>query len=198
MVIYKQPQFENDSYMFVVDLDRDLLSPLPDDVYKSGYANAKQKAFRSKDISKDLFEEFKSRPSFRNFDDIYDLAGTIYTHTCESKNKLDYNHIIKFCKRYHKTSRRCAINFADTLYDYLHTSKNTSCLNSIHYYNDNVTLYFRASDIENELLLDLYLIIEFFIRPVGNFKTMTVMCSTAQNVHCKLSTLIQNHYETRK
>jgi len=191
MIVYKQPAFENDSYMFVIDLENDVFADLDKRYYSDEYRFAKQNAFKNKKISKKAFESFKNRLSFTGFEHISDLSGTIYTHTCEGKNKLDYKHIIKFCSRHHKISRRCAVNFADTLYDYLNGNINTSCLNSIHYYKDNVTLYFRASDIENELLLDLYLINEFFIRPVGKFKTLTVMCSTAQSVYKKLTTLIE-------
>lgn len=191
MIIFKEPKFENDSYMFVIDLEKDSFVMLHNRTYPFDYVRAKYTAFKMKNISKDPFESFTDRPSLREFETLSDLEGSIYTFTCQSKNKLDYNHIIKYCKKFHKTSRRCAINFADTLFDYLDGKKNTSCLNSIHYYKDNVTLYFRASDIENELLLDLYMINDFFIKPVGNFKTLTVMCSTAQNVETKLTTLIQ-------
>lgn len=191
MKVYKEPKFENDSYMFVIDLENDLLAILNRSIYPLEYIEAKYKAFDKKNISRKPFENFTNRPSLRGYSSMVNLEGSIYTYTCQSKNKLDYNHIIKFCKKFHKTSRRCAVNFADTLHDYLDNTKNTSCLNSIHYYKDNVTLYFRASDIKNELLLDLYTIIDFFIKPVGDFKTLTVMCSTAQNVEVKLSTLIQ-------
>jgi hypothetical protein len=189
MIIYKEPQFENDSYMFVIDLEKDTLASITVDAGSLDYVGAKYKAFATKDISKKPFEKFL-RPSLAGLDDVENIEGTIYTHTCQSKNKLDYNHIIKFCKKFHKTSRRCAINFADTLHDYLNNSKNTSCLNSIHFYQNNVTVYFRASDVKNELLIDLHMIMDFFIRPVGNFKTLTVMSSTAQNVQTDLITLI--------
>jgi hypothetical protein len=189
MVVYKQPKFENDSYMFVINLQTDALTSL-EDKYSARYVDAKYKSFREKNISKEPFADFIDRPSLKDFDNLKDLEGSIYTYTCQSKNKLDYNHIIKFCKKFHNTSRRCAINFADTLHDYLDQTKNTSCLNSIHFYKDNVTVYFRASDIKNELLLDLCMIIDFFVTPVGDFKTLTVMCSTAQNIETKLQTLI--------
>lgn len=191
MVVFKEPKFENDSYMFVIDLEKDTLAILDDKTYPISYVDAKVNAFQSKNISKKPFKYFTDRPSLREFETLPDLEGSIYTFTCQGKNKLDYNHIIKYCKKFHKTSRRCAINFADTLFDYLDGKKNTSCLNSIHFCGDNVTLYFRASDIKNELLFDLKLILVYFIKPVGNFKTLTVMCSTAQNIETKLTTLIQ-------
>lgn len=190
MKIYKEPKFENDSYMFVIDTETDELELIPEKDQK--YFANKYSMFQHKITSKRLMEPFvEGRPSLSAMHIQKDLSGSVYTYTCQSKNKLDYNHIIKYCKRFHKMSRRCAINFADTLHDYLQRDVNTSCLNSIHFCNDNVTLYFRASDIKNELLIDLHLINEFFIKPVGNFKTITVIASTAQNIETKLSTLIQ-------
>lgn len=192
MKIYKNPEFENDSYMFVIDLKKDEFElSRPSGNYTYEYIEAKIKAFENKSKSKKAFEAFNDRPSFANFDNVEDLSGTIYTYTCQNKNKLDYAHIIRYCKHFKDRHRRCVVNFADTLHDYLSPHKDTSCLNSIHYYKDNVTVYFRASDIKNELLLDLYLINRFFIEPVGKFKTLTVMSSTAQNVGTKLSTLIR-------
>lgn len=188
MIVYKEPKFENDSFMMVIE-ENDLFALVGmDDV---PYFAAKDLMFDNKYVQKHFLKKFADRPSLRDFESIDDLRGTVYTHTCEGKNRLDYKHIIKYCKRYYKQSRRCAINFADTLSDYLLTNKNTSCLNSIHYCGDNVTLYFRASDIKNELLIDLHLIHSYFIKPVGNFKTITVFASTAQNIETKLSTLIQ-------
>ena len=188
MTIYKKPAFEDDSYAFVIDLQNDKLREIS--LFEIDYYTAKFEAFTKKDISKKNFTDYVNRPSFRNFDLVDALRGTIYTHTCEAKNKFDYEHILKIVKANYKTSRRCAVNFADTLFDYMRDYFDTSCLNSIHYYKDNVTLYFRASDIENELLIDLHLIYEFFIKPVGSFKTLTVFSSTAQNVNCKLENLL--------
>ena len=61
---------------------------------------------------------------------------------------------------------------------------NTSCLNIIHYFKDRVTLFFRASDMRNELAYDLKLINEFFIKPVYGEKNIEVhvIASTAQNI----------------
>lgn len=189
MVIYKKPAFEDDSYMFVIDLENDELSDVPfEDV---GYFDEKHKAFTDKNICKLPFLKFANRPSFASLDYSEDISGTIYTSTCERKNRLDLDHIIKLCRLNHVKSRRCAINFADTLADYADNTKNTSCLNSIHFHKDNVTVYFRASDIENELLIDLHLIYDFFIKPVGKFKTLTVMSSTAQRVNTNLINLIK-------
>jgi hypothetical protein len=174
--------------MFVIEAN-DMLASIPG--IDALYYRRKRLAFLSKSISKTRFRDFKDRPSFAQFMNQKDLSGTIYTFTCEGKNRLQYEYILKLCKEYHNMSRRCNINFADTLYDYLNPEVNTSCLNSIHFYKDNVTLYFRASDIKNELLIDLHLIKEFFIDRVGAFKTITVIASTAQNVETDLTTLIQ-------
>lgn len=189
MVIFKGPQFEDDSCMFVIDLQHESLSMLPKEEYSLEYINTKYRAFAEKDISKDNFEKFSDRLSLRDIHKCADVAGSIYTYTCEGKNGYSYKHILELCRGSYKRTRRCAITFADPLHDYLDNSKNTSCLNSIHYYKDNVTVYFRASDLKNELLLDLHMIYDFFIQPVGSFKTLTVMCSTAQNIHFNLKTL---------
>jgi len=188
MIIYKKPMFEDDSFMFTLNR-RDFLTEIS--LLDLEYYNAKLNMFAEKNISKYALSDFCMRSSLRNFDEIEDLSGTVYTHTCEGKNKMDYEHILKAVKANYKKSRRCAINFADTLQDYLSSTKNTSCLNSIHYYKNNVTLYFRASDIENELLIDLHLIKKFFIDPVCDYETITVFASTAQNVNISLNHLIQ-------
>lgn len=189
MVLYKIPAFENDSYMFVIDLKTDSFAEIPKEDVE--YYLAKYKAFKEKNISKIPFEKFKDRPSFANFDSVKNLFGTIYTYCCQAKNRMDYGYMMKQCRKQFKKSRRCSINFADGLSNYLDSTKNTSCLNAIHYCSDNVTIYFRASDIKNELLIDLRLINRYFVKPVGDFKTLTVMASTAQNVEQNLFNLIQ-------
>lgn len=180
MIVHKKPMFENDSYMFVINTQTDKLQEIS--LFDLEYYNAKRNMFMFQFIQKHHLSEFCFRPSLRDFDNIKDLSGTIYTHTCAEKNGLDYSSILHQTSKMYKKSRRCAINFADRFVDYMDDSKNTSCLNSIHFYNYNVTLYFRASDIKNELLIDLHLIKEFFIDKVGEFKTITVMASTSQNI----------------
>lgn len=179
MIVFKRPEFEDDSYAFVIN-ESDKLPEIS--LFDLNYYNTKREMFSKSIIDKYMLSNYVYRPSLKNFDEVFDLSGSIYTYTCEVKNIMDYKLIIQSVKNNYKTSRRCTINFADTLLDYLTNSINTSCLNSIHYYKDNVTIYFRASDIENELLIDLYLIKEFFIDPVGKFKTITVFASTAQNI----------------
>ena len=95
MIVYKEPKFENDSYMFVIDLEKDLFAILHNRKYPFDYVIAKYTAFEEKNISKEPFEAFADRPSLREFKTLPDLEGSIYTFTCQSKNKLDYNHIIK-------------------------------------------------------------------------------------------------------
>lgn len=190
MLVHKHPGFENDSFMFVLG-KLDKLSEIS--LFDLDYFSVKQQMFKTKDINKMMLSDFIDRPSLHSFDEMKDASGTIYTHTCEAKNSLTYERIIEAVKNNYKVSRRCSINFADTLNDYLTNSVNTSCLNSIHYYKDNATLYFRASDVRNELLIDLHLIKEFFLDPVGEFETITVFSSTAQNVYIgsHLNNLIQ-------
>jgi len=100
--------------------------------------------------------------------------------------------MMKMVKDNKDNSRRCVINIADTLINYIDDSVNTSCLNIIHYHKNSVKLFFRASDMTNELLYDLHLIKEFFIDPV--FDTMPeihVIASTAQNL-TEINNLITN------
>lgn len=188
MVIHKRPYFENDSMMFVIEKTDKLNNTF--DLFTQAYYETKRKMFANQIIDKTLLEPYVDRASLRDILRQEDVSGSIYTYTCQEKNRLDYAHIIKTCKVRHRLNRKCAINFADTLYDYTSVHKNTSCLNSIHFCDDNVTLYFRASDVTNELNVDLLLIKEFFIDPVGEFKTITVMASTAQNIHFSLTNLI--------
>lgn len=191
MKVYKFPTFEDDSYMFVLEQGDELIEI---SLFDLDYYNVKREAFTMRDNRKSNFSDFSDfvrKPSMRMFDQVEDLSGTIYTYTCEEKNNMSYREIISAVKENYSKSRRCNINFADTLLDYLDSTYNTSCLNAIHYYKDNVTLYFRASDIKNELLIDLYLIKEFFIDPVGKFKTITVVASTAQNIEYELELLIK-------
>jgi hypothetical protein len=194
MIIYKKPLFEDDSYMFVLE-ETDRLAEIS--LFDLEYYNTKREMFNSLDSDKMHLSDFVHRPSLRMFDEVINLSGSIYTLTCEDKNDMSYSTIITAVKCNYKTSRRCTINFADTLRDYIDDSINTSCLNAIHYYKDNVTLYFRASDMKNELLIDLHLIKEFFIKPVGHFKTITVVASTAQNI-IKFNNLITNNYELKQ
>lgn len=189
MKLFKTPEFENDSYMIQLSASDELADVPSEDLE---YFEAKLKAFHDRSIDKHQFKKFKdSRGSFASYDDATNMAGTVYTYTCEPKNRTSYEFMLAYSRRHRHTSRRCAINFADTFIDYINPRKNTSCLNSIHYHMDNVTIYFRASDVKHELLIDLKLIKQFFIDPVGEFKTITVIASTSQNIIYNFNHLIK-------
>lgn len=189
MKIYKTPKFENDSYYFVVEKN-DNLTELP--CFKDTYYGRKLYAFIKKDISKMQFLDFRDRPSFRYFDKVEDLSGTIYTMSCEDKNDLTFETMIELVRENVGRTRRCVINMANTLRDYLNEDIDTSCLTSITYSPEKVTLFFRASDMENELLVDLLLLRDFFIYPVyDTLPEIHVISATAQNVNFNPFNLIR-------
>ena len=178
MLVYKKPEFEDDSYYFVLEKNDVLVEPL-----EIEYLNRKREAFDCNRIDKEFMFSFLDRPSFTGVELQYDLVGTIYTKSAEEKNNMHIDRIIKSVKDNKDKSRRCVITIADTLKDYLDDSINTSCLNIIHYHKDVVKLFFRASDMTNELLYDIYLIKEFFIDPVyKNDVDIHIISSTAQNI----------------
>ena len=82
------------------------------------------------------------------------------------------------------------LRFANS-YERYHVSETTkpldvTCLSLIHYLTEGPKLIFRASDIKNELFIDILTINEFFIDPIynSNFKNyqMSVYSSTAQGI----------------
>lgn len=181
MKIIKPPYFEDDSYYFIIENHEQLASVDVDDI---PYLTAKQKAFADQDISKKSFEPYFDRPSFRGIDENNDLAGTIYTYGAEHKNDYPLPILLRSVRQHKNFSRRCMIRMADTLRDFLDPTVNTSCLSLIHYFKDSVKLIFRASDMKNELLIDLHTIKKFFIDPVfENSPEIHVIASTAQNIN---------------
>lgn len=189
MRIFKTPFKENDNYYFIIE-KHDTLRDV--DKYSKAYMMRKRIAFRLKDKGKNQFKGYLERPSFSGHNLMFDFSGSIYTYSAEKKNEMPLEDMYKIIRRHKDISRRCVIRMADSLKDYLDVKVNTSCLNIIHYYEDKVTLFFRASDMRNELLIDLHLIEEFFIAPVylNQPYEIHVMASTAQNV-IPLNTLIK-------
>jgi len=177
MNIYKYPLFNDDSYYFRIDR-ADQINQIED-----SYMFAKRKAFSNMDISIKSMEGFLHRKSFTNVEEQSNLIGTIYTVSAMMKNDMDFRSIIETVSRNKDKSRRCVVVIADKLSDYMDDTVNTSCLNIIHYFQDTVKLFFRASDIKNELLYDINLIKEFFIDPVYSEQPQIhVIASTAQNI----------------
>lgn len=190
MIVYKYPQEENDSYYFVLEKKDRLKSRIKG----SFYLKWKDRAFKSKIIEKDFMQGFfTSRNSFPNVDIQPNIKGTIYTYSCGVKNDMSYDEIINYAIINKNESRRCLVNMADTFKDYLDDTVNTSCLISIHYMEDKVSLTFRASDIALELLVDMILIKRYFIDPVyvNNRPDIHVFAYTSQNIVDLEKTLIR-------
>lgn len=179
MKVIKTAEFKDDSFYFIIEKD-DKLKPVVGD----NYYEIKRTAFIHRVIDKSEFpKEFYDRPSFTDIIRQDDLSGTIYTYSAEKKNKMKLSLMKQMIAENKHKSRRCVIVMADSLKDYLDNSVNTSCLNIIHYLEDSVKLFFRASDMTNELLYDIHLIYEFFISEVyESAPEIHVIASTAQNI----------------
>lgn len=178
MKIYKQPVKENDSFHFIIE---------PEDMLRqeeSMYYKAKRAMFATKKTDKENLEEFSYMPSLRFLSQKLNLEGTVYTRTAELKNSMPMFEMINAIRSEKENSRRCVIRIANSLKDYLDNLKDTSCLNIIHVFKNRATLFFRASDMTNELLIDIYLIKEFFLDPVFQEEQyeIEVMASTSQNI----------------
>lgn len=189
MEIVKAPEFENDTYMFIFNM-HDKLANVSD----KKYLEDKRKAFKNKNINKEALADHLERPSFGNVKDVKDLRGTIYTHKAKELNDyVVFDNLISDIQKHKLKGRKCFLNFSDNLKDYLDPKINTSCLSAIHFLNDKATIFFRASCMENELLYDLRLIKEFFLKPVYGFVRVdvTVVASTAQNI-VDIKTLFDN------
>lgn len=195
MKIIKEPTFENDSYMFTFNL-YDKLAKVED----QKYLKDKQKAFMNFDKSKRALKDHFDRPSFGNVSDVKDLQGTVYTCKALVRNEYDcYDTMVSDIQKNKAKGRKCFLDFANPLREYLDQSINTSCLASIHFLNDRATVFFRASCMEHELLYDLHLIKSFFLKPVYGFfgAEITVVASTAQNI-ININKLFDNENEIRK
>jgi hypothetical protein len=193
--IIKSPGYKDDSYYFIIPGHEDFGVMI--EKLDLNYVSEKMNAFRDKDIDNANFIRFKERPSLRNIEYKMDLRGSIYTHACEQKNGMVYDDLIAEVKKEKNRSRRCVVNMADKLVNYTNPFIDTSCLNIIHYSNNIVKLFFRASDVKNELLTDLLTIKKYFIDPVYDTNPeIHVIASTAQNHDCFYK--IMNSLKTEK
>lgn len=200
MIIVKQPEFENDDYLFRIEAHKlpkagEALSFLKKiDPFAADYYWSKRQAFLTQDTNPNVFSKFvQDKPSLRSLSDLDALDSTIYTVACERENNLGYRDILMNLKRHllqKPETRRCMLRFANS-YERYHISESArpldvTCLSLIHYLKQGPKLVFRASDVRNELLVDILTINEFFIDPVynSNFKNyqMSVYSSTAQCV----------------
>ena len=179
MHIYKTPWKEDNNFYFVIEPKDTLVAPVEDNYYQQ-----KRMLFRKKMDCKSYLEEFSDRPSLRGVDAWGNIRGSVYTLSAIDKNQTSFDTMIDMIKERKDVSRRCVIRLADSFSDYMDDNINTSCLNIIHFYKDKVNLFFRASDMRYELLIDLHLIKEFFIDPVYGEKPyyIHVSAATAQNI----------------
>jgi len=185
--ILKRPESEGDSYLIEINglhNQQFLLNS-----YDIDYFALKRKKFKDKDISRNGFEKFSSRPSLRCIDTLPDMRGSIYTYAVADRNDMNLDSVIKHVKEgLQRKSRKMYGRMCNALQDYVIAdeggSLDVSCLSNIHYLESRVHLVFRASDIQNELYIDLLTIYESFILPVYGSKSIMVQvyASTSQNV----------------
>lgn len=200
MIVLKQPEFENDDYLIRLDASKIPTSDRAVDFLKKvdpssvEYYQAKRQAFRSQNMSPDVFERFvEGKPSLRSLSELPFLDSTIYTVACEKENGLYYHDLLDSVKKHLASkpgTRRCVIRLVNSFDKYFNSEltspADVTCLSFIHYLQSGPKLVFRASDVKNELLVDILTVYEFFVQPVynSNFKNLqlSVYSSTAQNV----------------
>ena len=187
--IIKIPVYENDDMLLNINsfwLSNEKLKLILD---SDEYLKEKFNKFKNKDINFEGFERFKDRPSFRNANLNTQLAGSIYTFAVEDRNGLNYEQSlisINSILDNNNKSRKAILRMVNPIWEYErseHFGKlDVSCLSLIHYYDGDVKLIFRASDIENELFADIITLYWFFIKPIYNKINITIYASTAQNI----------------
>ena len=208
MITVKKPEFENDDYLIRLDVTN---IPLGEEAIRrlknlspdvAAYYDTKRNAFASHNIKPSIFAEFaESRPSLRSLMKLPSLRSTIYTVACEKHNNVNYTFLLEEIKK-HLTkkpdTRRCVVRFANPFTEYsdseMLSPQDVTCLNLIHYFKDSPRLVFRASDVENELLIDILTITEFFIKPIYSKQqiNLSVYSSTCQN-HEKWQNFIDSY-----
>lgn len=201
MNIVKKPDFENDDYLFRLDLKKIPTWNKAVDFFHSfdpklvDYYLTKRLAFSSQDTNPKVFSKFvEDKPSLRSLSELISLDSTIYTVACERENYTNYRDILSNVKMhldFKPSTRRCVVRFINAFNKYF-TSEITdpsdvTCLSFIHYLTTGPKLIFRASDIKNELLVDILTIKEFFLDPIYESSMLqdlqlSVYSSTAQHV----------------
>jgi hypothetical protein len=205
MNIVKIPIYENDDYLIRINV-KDIPSK---DVIKSkldrnlfSYYEKKSSAFANKDVNPNIFVEFASdRPSLNSLSELSSLDSTIYTVASEKQNGVEHFRLMQMVKNHlseRPSSRRCMLRMANSFVEYsnseLGNPADVTCLNLIHYFKDKPRLIFRASDVANELLVDILTIVEFFIKPVYDDKQveLSIYASTCQN-HSAFWNFVDNY-----
>jgi hypothetical protein len=198
MQILKAPEFENDDYLFRIDVDCIPVGQKAIDIFRqespslASYYETKRKAFRAKNVDPSVFADFEEdRPSLNSLSKLKILDSTIYTVASERQNGYSYLDLLDRIRQHislHPSTRRCMVRLANSYAEYssseIDSQIDVTCLNLVHYIGDTPRLIFRASDVKNELFVDLLTIHEFFIQPVyeGKAKQLSVYSSSAQGV----------------
>lgn len=196
MITIKKPEFENDDYLIRLDVTN---LPLGEEAIRrlknlspdlASYYDTKRNAFASRNVKPSVFAAFAdSRPSLRSLMKLPSLKSTIYTVACEKHNNVNYTFLLEEVKKHlakNPDTRRCVVRFANPFTEYsdseMLSPDDVTCLNLIHYFKDSPRLVFRASDVENELLVDILTITEFFIKPIYTNQqiNLSVYSSTCQ------------------
>lgn len=200
MEIIKVPEYENDDYLFRIRIERiptgdraiEFLQTI--DQKLANYYVEKRRAFALQDTNPEIFSQFvDDRPSLRALSQLNLLDSTIYTVACERENQVKYLDVISNVKSHLKakpSTRRCAVRFINAFSRYFSSEvdapSDVTCLSFIHYMSTGARLVFRASDVKNELLVDILTIKEFFLDPVyepdAKDVELSVYSSTAQQV----------------
>lgn len=193
VVIVKRPEFEGDDYLFSITgntLPTGEFTTLECKV-DTRYLHTKRAAFELKNTTPSVFDAYvNDRPSLRSLNKFEELDATIYTIACERANGKNYEECIDDVKSILASStstRRGVLRFANPVSEYAESvvaPRDVTCLSMIHYLEDHCKLIFRASDVKNEIIIDLLTINEFFVAPVYNEKTyrIVVYASTAQGI----------------
>lgn len=199
----KAPIFEDDNFLFELWFNESLTKNIEKYSYILGpmgleYYMAKRKAFANVNTSPEVFRDFSNRPSLRNIGDMKSLDATIYTNACSVNNGgIPYTELMEMIKQnMSNAGRRMVLRFANSASTYIESLSDktidVTCLSMIHYLPTQANLIFRASDIKNELLIDILTIYEFFLQPVyneGGLRKMQIYASTGQNISEYYNTL---------
>jgi hypothetical protein len=192
--VFKAPFSENDTFLIKLikfNLAEEKLNIL---CSSDEYLDLKIKRFREKNTSTSGFEKFEKKASLSR--PLDSLEGSIYTYTCEIRNNDTYSESIDHIKTLvSKNSRRAILRFLNSGWSYyssetINKKLNVTCLAYIQYFKDRVSIVFRASDLQEELFVDIITIYEFFIKPIYNIPINIEIYSTSVQNHLYFGDLI--------
>lgn len=193
--VIKGPEFEGDSFLIrLKDFRVGSVEGLPDtDV---SYYRTKLKMFEEEDVfGTDLDRFALDRPSLRSLSDWrasgFMLDSTNYAVAATRQNGVSVKNLLAdYSNRLanEPTCRRCVLRLANPGAQYLASTiehLDVSCTLAMHFLSDRTSIVMRASDVLNELVPDLLLARDFFVRrvfPGAERVDVEVYASTAQNI----------------